>query len=354
MERTTLLLFVILSTFSVLQMDCTDEPIKPCTDCPQPTDTTSHDFIWQIDTLGDGNGTSLYDVAIINDTLAYAVGEIFIRDSTGQFENDAYNFAQWDGKKWKLLRVPTEAFGGLIGFFSIRTIFVFNTNDIWTFSIAGSYSHWNGMIWTTKFLSERSGGGLKYWGSGPSNLYLTGTDGSLSHYDGNLWQKLSSGTKLPINDIWGAKNEGTGEWEIIAVASNNFSNQGKKLLRINGTSVSALPDSGLPWSLSGIWSVPGKSYYVTGDGLYNLPTIGPIWKRDTISNYYKTSIRGNHENDVFVTGSFMLLMHYNGKSWKKYFEGINGVLGQVEIKKNFVVAVGTANNRGVIIRGYRH
>lgn len=41
-------------------------------------DTTSHDFTWQIYTLGDGTGSScLYDVAIINDTLAYAVGEIY-------------------------------------------------------------------------------------------------------------------------------------------------------------------------------------------------------------------------------------------------------------------------------------
>ncbi|MDL1891482.1 hypothetical protein FBQ87_01125, partial [Sphingobacteriales bacterium CHB3] len=38
-------------------------------------DTTSHNFTWQIDTLGDGNASTLNDIAIINDTLAYAVGE---------------------------------------------------------------------------------------------------------------------------------------------------------------------------------------------------------------------------------------------------------------------------------------
>jgi len=47
-------------------------------------DTTSHDFSWQIYTLGDGTGSScLYDVAIINDTLAYAVGEIYILPPVG-------------------------------------------------------------------------------------------------------------------------------------------------------------------------------------------------------------------------------------------------------------------------------
>ena len=41
-------------------------------------DTTSHAFTWQSFTFGDGGGScTLYDVAIINDTLAYAVGEIY-------------------------------------------------------------------------------------------------------------------------------------------------------------------------------------------------------------------------------------------------------------------------------------
>jgi hypothetical protein len=39
-------------------------------------DTTSHDFTWETTTLGDGNSSVLFDVAIINDTLAYAVDAV--------------------------------------------------------------------------------------------------------------------------------------------------------------------------------------------------------------------------------------------------------------------------------------
>ena len=43
----------------------------------QTLDTTSNSFSWTTYSLGNGGATSsLYDVAIINDTLAYAVGEI--------------------------------------------------------------------------------------------------------------------------------------------------------------------------------------------------------------------------------------------------------------------------------------
>jgi len=58
-------------------------------------DTTSHNFTWQIDTLG-ATASTLYDVVIINDTLAYAVGEMYLRDSTGQINPQAYNMAKWN------------------------------------------------------------------------------------------------------------------------------------------------------------------------------------------------------------------------------------------------------------------
>jgi hypothetical protein len=65
-------------------------------------DTTSHNFTWQIDTLGT-HSSVLYDVAIINDTLVYAVGEIFHRDSSENWT--FFNLAKWNGREWTLHRV---------------------------------------------------------------------------------------------------------------------------------------------------------------------------------------------------------------------------------------------------------
>ena len=69
-------------------------------------DTTSHQFTWQVDTLGDGASSVLYDVAIINDTLAYAVGEMYLRDTLGYFDPNAFNIAKWNGIRWQLKRLP--------------------------------------------------------------------------------------------------------------------------------------------------------------------------------------------------------------------------------------------------------
>jgi hypothetical protein len=67
---------------------------KPTPPDDNESDTTSHNFSWEITQLGDGGGSSLYDVAIINDKLAYAVGEIRLKDSTGQWDPAIYNLVK--------------------------------------------------------------------------------------------------------------------------------------------------------------------------------------------------------------------------------------------------------------------
>jgi hypothetical protein len=71
----------------VLIGSCKEKAVQPVQTSPaEPKpDTTSHNFTWHIDTLGNfGSSSSFNDVAIINDSLAYAVGEIFFARQHGQ------------------------------------------------------------------------------------------------------------------------------------------------------------------------------------------------------------------------------------------------------------------------------
>ena len=54
-------------------------------------DTTSHNFIWEIDTLGIG-GSYLNDVAIIDENNIWVVGNI-------ETDTATYNAAHWDGNE---------------------------------------------------------------------------------------------------------------------------------------------------------------------------------------------------------------------------------------------------------------
>ena len=186
-------------------------PVVPPDDLPpNGPDTTSHDFTWQTDTIG-AQGV-FYDVAIINDTLAYAVGEIFLRDSTGQIDPQLYNVAVWNGTDWILSRATNVP---------LRAVFAFAENDIWAGSSAPY--HWNGTNWTGYNVTGIFGGNInKIWGSSSSDVYIVGTNGSIAHFNGSSWQKVESGERNPnfrFTDVWGSTKNGS---QLVITVGSDF------------------------------------------------------------------------------------------------------------------------------------
>jgi hypothetical protein len=323
-------------------------------------DTTSHNFTWQIDTLGDGGGSVLYDVAIINDTLAYAVGEVYKRDSLGNWDPLRYNLAKWNGQQWELKRVTVNFRGNLITP-PLYGVYAFTAADIWIaagMAIHGSESNWVGhdvrALTGVDALSF-----TKCWGVSSTDMYFVGLAGSIAHYDGVRWRRIESGTTLPIWDVHGARDERTGSYEIICVASNHSFPEGRKLLKVQGSSVTALPDSGLPWSIDAVWHVPGRKYIVVGDGVWHTLRLGIVWESvGGLPNLYTTSVTGVRANDIFIGAAFLDLFHFNGVTWRNYFPlMISGAFGAVQMKGDRVVAVGVIgsgfDDRGIIVVGRR-
>ena len=104
-------------------------------------DTTSHSFVWRVDTLGDGNSSVLFDVSILNVNDIWCVGQIFLKDSLGQFDPQMYNAAHWAGTLWNLLRISVRDFGGNTGIFTLRSVRAFSGSDVW-FVSDGDLIHW--------------------------------------------------------------------------------------------------------------------------------------------------------------------------------------------------------------------
>jgi hypothetical protein len=237
---------------------------KPVNPPPNGADTTSHNFTWRLDTLGT-NWSILLDVAIINENDIWAVGAIQ-PDPTGV--DDIYNAVHWDGQQWELKRIPFIGPCSAVDYPPIRAIWAFSEDNI-LFTNGGAIAKYNG---SSTFLDcgmnpLLDGAIKKIFATDPSNVYAVGGVGTIVHYDGSSWQKLQSGTTVDIQDIWGAMNPQSGEWEIMAVASFGIGvPQAKQLLRIDGTTVSTVQDSGLPLALETIWFVPGEEYFVGGGG----------------------------------------------------------------------------------------
>ena len=318
-------------------------------------DTTSHNFTWEIDTLGEVESSWLDDVAIINDTLAYAVGEVYI---AGQL----YNLARWDGTRWNLLRVLVEDYGGQTGYYRLKCIFAFSRDDIWV-SSDGNLIHWDGARWTSKAVFATilpfNGQVNRMWGTSASNLYLVGNSGAIYHYDGTNWQKIPSGTTLDIQDIWGSYNQKTGGWEIIAVAGNTYVSADRKILRLSGLDAMSISDSAIVWPLNSAWFSPNKKYFVAGAGVFEKRFLTDrIWQGPLPATVdYSNMIRGSAINNIFVTGAFGELVHFNGISWRSYTSqtGLsNGQFYSIAVQGNLVFAVGENSPLAVVARGKRN
>ncbi len=320
-----------------------------------PPDTTSSNFTWQVDTIG-AEGSVLYDVAVINDTLAYAVGELFPRDSTGKADQaDLYNAAVWNGTIWTMIKIP-YIYQGKVIYNPIHAVFAMNANDIWF-----DFEHWDGKQYTQSPALFFVAYTTKIWESPDgSQVYILGDRNGLIAYSpdyGSTWQQVETGTTLPFQDIWGDGGQ------VLAIASSH-NVATRQLYNLNGNMATAISDSGLYYVFGGLWFVANQKYYIAGDGVFVKSSLSQsTWYRyplGQVASYYSNAIRGSAINDIVITGSYGDISHFNGKSWIEYKQLINTEdrLLSVSIKGNIIIAVGYryidgTHNYGLIYVGRR-
>ena len=93
-------------TYNYQAVLSTDTTIKSEKVTAQTLEPTSHNFTWQTWEFGQNSNSVLYDVAIIDENNIWAVGEIYMNDSLGNPDPNAYNAVHWDGNNWELKRIP--------------------------------------------------------------------------------------------------------------------------------------------------------------------------------------------------------------------------------------------------------
>jgi len=338
-----------------------------------PADTTSHEFRFVIDTLGEQT-SYIKDVSIVNENDIWAVGEIYKRDSTGQWENPYYNLARWNGEQWSLHRIYYYYQGDSF-IAPLRAVHAFALNDVWVAS--SQPMHWNGSVWEQFDITPSIFNAVvnEMWGSSSSDMYLVGdANGAIAHFDGTVWRKMHSGTSIMINDVWGT-TDGSLIWacawynlppahllqyrpdlyeRILPVWRTVFTDS---ILIVNHNDILSGP-------FMSVWMPNDQSIYVCSpNGVYaaDVHTLGEAKKLPMPMEYFPAwpnKMRGNNANDLVIAGDYFFLAHYNGKTFKFYNELLgDGRFWSVAQKGNIVVAVGETNHpflsRGIVLRGYR-
>jgi len=304
--------------FAALLGSCTHSTPPP----PPPLvglDTTDHSIVWEVDSVGDGNSSVLYDVAIINDTTVWAVGDLYLGDSSGQLDPERYNLAKWDGLSWRLERVYYPYQGSLY-LSQLHTIWAFNVSNVWVGS--NQPMHWNGSQWQKYDVPSTvfSAYIYKIWGTSSSNVIIVGTNGSIARFNGSTWQKMDSGTEVDLEDVWGIDEKHVWATGMRGDYSRSV------ILQHDGRQWSHIFDSyGKPRELDfrfqSVWTDNINIVYLaglTGQHSFNIGTRS--FRNFNIGQWASLRIRASAQNDIFIASYGSELLHYNGSTWRLYPE----------------------------------
>jgi hypothetical protein len=313
---------------------------------------TSHNFTWQTFLLGDGNNSSLYDVAIVNDTLIYAVGELYLRDSTGSIGDTPYNLALWNGRTWEIKRAPFIGPCSAVDYPPLKAIWALSATNILVTN-GGSIVRYDGTnsVMDCRMNSLLRGAINRIYGFDPNDIYIVGGAGTIVHFDGSTWRRLESGTTTRINDAWGVVNPVTGKEEVYCAVSTPFGDGDERILRITqSTRVDTI--SWMDRLLSGVWTNAGFPLYTSGDGVFE--NRSGSW-REVPTGIYTNDIRGTALNNIVAVGDFGYIAHYNGIEWQVVRTDAPSGYATVRVKENLVIAVGSRNfAQGIVMMGRRH
>jgi len=188
------------------------------------------------------------------------------------------------------------------------------------------------------------------WGICRNDLIVVSGNGFLAYYNGSSWQKLDSGTDLPIQDIWGAIVDND-KIRILCTASEKYNTSEKKLLEVDPIT-NEVEEFEWPFQdrrIHSVWFNSSHQIWICGAGVFVHKH--SIWKEyGEVPLIFTNRIRGLDINDIFVVGDFGLVAHYNGLSWKVYPEVNFALYTSLDFKEDFMMAAGQRNGKGYILK----
>ncbi len=320
-------------------------------------DTTSHNFSWTIDTLGNYN-SYLYDVDFIDENNVWVAG-IFETDS------GEYNVAHWNGNKWKFILIDR-----VIGFDGISII---SENDIW-FTDGCYIYHYNGeqfnRVWECDWQTYGTGQVKRIIYTQQGNIYTIGNNGSVCKYTGSDFERMRTNTAVDLTDIACDENDNifVAGWSESGEESGNsvFMEMTDGQWNIVREEDHFFPNNSNEWGLiSSVWVNNDTCYVMTYGGLQRFSIETNTTSRWFSPSEMKASERhvvrfmGPATNNILFSDSWGYFIHYNGENWKRisdiYDMGNHGdiIINSMKYKDNFVVACGIhlPSRKAIVIFG---
>ena len=216
--------------------------------------------------------------------------------------------------------------------------------DVYVVGGNGTVGHFNGRKPATQsWFKDMTSGTITYhglWGTGPKDVFAVGESGIIRRFDGEMFKAQTSGTTSSFRTIWG-----TGFTGVYALGEFGTA-------LVNGRTTSpntwAAVKPGSKATFLGAWGSSSKSFIVVGSGGTILRFDG-AWK--TMSSGTTNHLWGvwtSAAGKAYAVGEKGVILRYDGAAWKAMTSGtVDTLFGVWGTADNNIYAVG---DNGVILR----
>lgn len=342
-----LLLSVLLVT--MLFSACTDTPpADPVIDPPPPVqrDTTSHDFVWEVDTIGMPLG-SIRDVSIITENDIWVVGRFDQPADDGSIDYDKRsNAAHWNGSTWTYHRAIDTAYKSCGG---LDRVFALNSSNVWF--MAGDGRYWDGLryhpvdLYSTGF---RNPVNALWISPDMSTRVFVGDDNGIAFWKGGRYIRPWSVPLGDFTDVQGLADGG------VLISQRTPLGFDSKIHRMDSDGNISIVAEYLGIKIKQIALLDDSLYFSTRTAIYKSSNkhLREIFSTESTIHCFEA----NTSNDYFVLTFPLQLHHFNGSTFKEIGPSYPHFFWPfaLDVKGDLAVFVGDGpEQRSLIFRGKR-
>ena len=190
------------------------------------------------------------------DVYGFGASDVYAVGPMGRilhYDGTAWGNTRYDGDS--IFAHPLNDWESLSRNIYLRGVWGSASNDVFAVGDSGTVLHWNGSAWS-KMTTGTTAELHRVWGTSGSNVYVSGAGGTLLRYDGSSWSTVTVPTSESLERIWGSSAS-----DLYVGGAN------ATLLHFNGSSWSAVSTPIDPtYTIFGVWGTSASNVYIGGSG----------------------------------------------------------------------------------------
>jgi len=157
------------------------------------------------------------------------------------------------------------------------------------------------------------------WGTADEQLFAVGDEGTILHFDGGRWQRMTSPSSARLHAVWGNARDC-----VYAVG------EGGVVLQFDGVSWRVAYQGSLSLTLVAVTGFDTGEVFCVGDGGLVLRFDGLAWERvETGTSAAFFAVWGMDARHVLAVGEAGAVLRFNGERWDPFSVGVEHALYSV-------------------------